>query len=252
MFNTEFDMLEGRLEYLNQSVDYFVMVEGNTSFTRVPKTLNWLGSQPRYQKYLHKILYFPCAVNVNNPMFANPWAVEEYQRNHISYGLQFFPDDAVVLISDVDEIPNKQTLNTTINQLSASVPAVAPLQDYYWYNFNQKQQDPWYGTVVTTKGHLKKSSPETLRKNRWSLPTVADGGWHLSWWCDIQAVQKKIREFSHQEFNNDQYNTPEIISQRMMRGEDMFGRPNPMIQTNLDQLPQDFREIFEKYSKSRV
>lgn len=50
------------------------------------------------------------------------------------------------------------------------------------------------------------------------------GGWHFSFLGDIRFISDKINDFSHQEFNNEEFNTPEKIQEAIENGLDMFGR----------------------------
>ena len=59
IFFNEYDILEGRLEYLYDVVDYFVIVEMDVSFNGNPKPMNFSNNIHRYRKYADKILYFP-------------------------------------------------------------------------------------------------------------------------------------------------------------------------------------------------
>ena len=59
IFFNEFDILEGRLEYLYDHVDYFVIVESNLTFSGNTKPLYFMNNMSRYKKYLDKVLYFP-------------------------------------------------------------------------------------------------------------------------------------------------------------------------------------------------
>ena len=62
-FFRELDLLEGRLEYLYDSVDYFVIVEADITFACKKKPLNFLNNIKRYKKYLDKIVYQPITID---------------------------------------------------------------------------------------------------------------------------------------------------------------------------------------------
>ena len=57
MFFNEFDILEGRLEYLYDVVDRFVIVESNRSHSCKTKPLYLKENMSRYKKYKDKITH---------------------------------------------------------------------------------------------------------------------------------------------------------------------------------------------------
>jgi len=54
---------------------------------------------------------------------------------------------------------------------------------------------------------------------------IQDGGWHFSYTGGYEAIAKKIRSFSHQEFNEAAYTSADHIKRCIARGDDLFGRP---------------------------
>ena len=55
-FFNELDILEIRLNELNQVVDKFVLVEANRTFTNQKKPLYFQENKTRYQQFLPKII----------------------------------------------------------------------------------------------------------------------------------------------------------------------------------------------------
>jgi beta-1,4-mannosyl-glycoprotein beta-1,4-N-acetylglucosaminyltransferase len=259
MFFNEYDILEGRMEYLYDLVDYFVIVETNITHSGNPKPLNYLANISRYKKYSDKILYFPFATNPDKFNFtikptecdfkAPQWIMENIQRNYMSKGLELFDSDAIVLISDVDEIPNKEAIRLALQHVNQETPALTLVQDMFYYNLKQKQVKPWAGPVVTTNGFLRSKLPQWFRDNRWALPGVPNGGWHLSYWGSAEQIQHKVQNFAHQEFNNEQFNSLEHIKKQMSTGQDLYKREdNPFVPVDKTILPKDFLNIFDRYT----
>ena len=56
--NNELDMLELRLNILNDYVDYFVIVEATETFTGVDKPLYYQLNKERFSEFEHKIIHF--------------------------------------------------------------------------------------------------------------------------------------------------------------------------------------------------
>ena len=52
---------------------------------------------------------------------------------------------------------------------------------------------------------------------------VAFGGWHLSYFGDIDFIIKKIQSFAHQEYNNDNYLNKEKLKNAIEKGINFIG-----------------------------
>ena len=108
-FFNELDLLEIRLNILDAKVDRFVLVEATTTFTGQKKELNFEKNKSQFEKFLPKITYV--VVNdmpkVEN---GNAWALERFQRDAIMRGLSNCSDEDIVIISDLDEIPNLEKI----------------------------------------------------------------------------------------------------------------------------------------------
>ena len=273
MFFNEFDLLEGRIEYLYDTVDYFVIVENDTAHGGAPKELNYAANISRYRKYQKKILYFPMSTDrtrynwkLQPPKNSLPdigtyspsMAMDIDQRNYISNALKLFKSTDIVMISDLDEIPNKLAIKTAIKNVNSKLPAVALIQDMFYYNLKQKQSTPWAGTIITTVGSITEKTPQWFRRNRWQLPNIRDAGWHLSYWNTIQNIQHKIKNFAHQEYNIPEFTDLEKIAERVKNGRDLFDRENAPEHARItfesvdrNTLPQDFLNVFSKYEPNQ-
>jgi len=260
-FNKELDLLDARFEYLNDVVDYFLIVEADITFSGMPREFSYIKNISRYRKYSNKILYFPVSIDTSNLDFTKKvdhfdptsaaWFVEKTQRNHFISALQLFNDSDIVLINDIDEIPSKNAIQSAIRSLSNDMPMIVCQQQMFYYNFNQVQKDLWDGTIVTSVDQIKKLTAEGVRSKRMSLPYVGNGGWHLSNWMTAEEIQEKIKSFSHQEFNKEQYTNIDIIRDNLKSGRDFLGRKfNEFIPFDQQTLPEDFRNIFLKTVKS--
>ena len=94
-------LLDTRLNILNEYVDHFVIVEGNKTWQNNPKKLRF--NLDNFQKFKNKIIYIPVE---DLPEGDDPYKRENHQRNAISRGLKNASDDDIIIISDLDEIPN--------------------------------------------------------------------------------------------------------------------------------------------------
>jgi beta-1,4-mannosyl-glycoprotein beta-1,4-N-acetylglucosaminyltransferase len=69
------------------------------------------NNKDKFSEYLHKIIHI--IVKYNIPTTGNPWDVENYQRNCINIGIKKLNlnNDDIIIISDLDEIPDSNTIN---------------------------------------------------------------------------------------------------------------------------------------------
>lgn len=111
-FFNELELLQMRLAELDDVVDYFVIVEGSTSYTGKPKPLFLAANINEFEKYKDKIIHivldkFP---EPKGDRSKDHWEREIFSRNCFMRGLKHCHSDDIILISDVDEIPRKETL----------------------------------------------------------------------------------------------------------------------------------------------
>ena len=258
IFFNEFDVLEGRLEYLYDHVDYFVLVESNLTHSGQIKPMHFMDNMDRYKKYQDKILYYPyIAVQdqfnfdhlpVNDHDFgAGSWQMENAQRNHISEALKRFSDTDIVMISDVDEIPHHDAINIAQNSFSDVWPIFVFKQDYFYYNFRQKMPNPWFGTVISTNRFIQHLTPQGARNIKTDIAWIDNAGWHLTYWGTPEQIKTKVQSFAHQELNTEQFTDPDYIRQQIQAGRDLYNRE--VVQTvPVDPLtiPSDIYNIFAR------
>ena len=94
-------LLDIRFNILNDYVDYFVIIEGNKTWQNNDKKLRF--DINKFQKFKDKIIYIPVE---DMPDGDNPYLRENFQRNCISKGILKAQDEDLIIISDLDEIPN--------------------------------------------------------------------------------------------------------------------------------------------------
>lgn len=198
MFYNEYDVLELRLEVLDKYVDKFILVEAEVNHVGGPKELFFEKNKDRYSKWLHKIEHVVVKAS-ESPTDENPWTREKYQRECVLRGLADVPDHAIVMISDVDEIPDMTKI--PFEKLPHIVSSVHMWMFQYSFDYIFTGE-PWIGTVITTCELIKRTGPNYLRDNRWKFPVLEYSGWHLSSFGNAQHVLNKLRTFAHALDNN--------------------------------------------------
>ena len=240
LFYNEMDMLHLHLEELYDVVDKFVLVESTTTFVGNPKELFFEKHRDRYSKYLDKIVH---VVVDDTPKMNNPWNAERFQRDAIDRGLSQIDlnDHDIIIIGDVDEIPDVDTLSR-LHEEGLARPMSLEM-DFYYYNFKCRNVDKWYhGKVVPFKVYKQYPQPDNIRRSK--CDTVEKGGWHLSYFGTPEFISNKLTNFSHQEYNNPTYNDTEIIKKRVEEGGYLFGRPDSKFeQVETTYLPKNYTLI---------
>ena len=117
-------LLNFRLNYLSNYVDKFVISEANYTHSGSSKKLNFNIND--YPKFKNKIIYIPVIrkpeglhkVNlkknnneVNSKIILNGYLRENFQRNELQNGLTDAGPNDLIIISDLDEIPNLEEIN---------------------------------------------------------------------------------------------------------------------------------------------
>ena len=120
-FFNELELLDIRLNTLDPYVDKFVLVEAAKTQTLMDKPFVFEENKEKFNKYLNKITHVKlekedCPTGDFNRI-NHDWGMENFQRDSAKRGLEMIegmkPDD-VVLISDLDEVPNLKEIKTNV------------------------------------------------------------------------------------------------------------------------------------------
>ena len=245
IFFNELDLLEIRLNELNDVVDKFVLVEADRTFQNKPKPFIFEENKERFAKFLDKIIHikltkYPFFIPIINPF--SPWKLEFYQRDSILKGLVNCNSDDVILISDVDEIPNSNVLKQLLDKGVSKIHGLK--MDMFMYFLNNKliydggsnmtkeesKDGIWHCTALLPY-KLLKNRPYRIRKiimrtkRRGEVyEIIANAGWHFTYLGGVKKIIQKLEAFSHTEYNLQQYKDEKNILDLIQNGKDLFGR----------------------------
>lgn len=223
LFFNELDLLEIRLHELNDIVDLFVLVESSQTFTGKKKRFVFEDNAGMFSEFLPKIK----VVHAPESSFAVPMEREGYQRNCMMQGLSEVPDEAIVMVSDVDEIPRATVLKNELfpprwlRYKAGHNPFVPLHQPMYMYALNGFYTSKWHGTVMMPKWFLRDKLKGDCHKARLSRRhgiLVREAGWHFSWLGKADRIIEKVKAYSHQELNNPVLTDKSRIEKRMASG----------------------------------
>ena len=232
-FFNELDLLEFRLKLLNDHVDNFVIAESNLTHSGQPKPFYFEANKGRFEPWKEKIIYLPVKQNTEGLVFDNEtsynpqsaaWKLENGQRNALGEAASVIADDDLILLSDLDEIPDPALLGK-INPANGPV-ALSMLFHYYFLNCQNIGNERWWnGTIASTGKQFKATTAQKLRDKRNELPVVKKAGWHFSYLGGLKKIKEMIRSFAHTEFNKEEFLDDKNILEAMEQGKDIFKRP---------------------------
>ena len=223
MYFDEDLLLDIRLNSLNNFVKKFVITEATYTHNGTKKKLNF--DITKFKKFKDKIIYLVVdeqPTNVLNliqgeseeqrgeKLILNGMARDYFQRENLARGINEASDDDLILISDLDEIPNLNQVNFT----NIKNNIVIFEQKMFYYKLNLCYEDyPWLGTKAVKKKNF--ISPQWLRNikgkkySKWRIDTlfsrkkytnllfVKDGGWHFTCLRTAEELEKKLLNFAH-------------------------------------------------------
>ena len=246
MYFDEDLVLDIRLNTLNEVVDKFVIVEGTLDHAGNKKKLNF--DIKKFSKFKKKIKYItvddlPKEVKFFKKNWAPDWHRENAHRNKLELGYSDLSDEDLIMISDIDEIPNPKKINEfNINNKYGCFLQMNFQSKINLLNLNISE---WEGTKICQKKNLK--SPQWLRNIKlkkypfWKFykpkqpQIISNGGWHFSFLKTPEDISKKIKSYVHQELNITEYNDVNNIKKRISDGKDIFDREFNYSKIDVDQ-----------------
>lgn len=217
MYFDEDMLLDIRLNILDKYVKKFIICEAEYNHNGLPKKLNF--NIEKFKKFKDKIIYLPLNEQPkdlilkkkleldNSSILDNALKRENFQRNYLSNEIQKFSDEDLIIVSDIDEIPNLEKFQYK-NKITIF------MHKMFYYKLNLIYPNfLWPGSKICKKKHL--ISPQWLRnvktkiypqwridvlfsnKKYYDLDIVNDGGWHFTNIKTAEQINHKMKNFLH-------------------------------------------------------
>ena len=220
MFFDENMMLDLRLNVLDKYVSKFIICESKFNHNGQKKELNF--NINNFSKFKSKIEYYVVEDQPNNlkkinsedsikqkesKILDNALIIENYQRNFTYSRVKKFDEEDLILVNDLDEIPNLE-----IFKYQKKITIF--IQKMFYFKFNLMYPNiQWTGSKICKKKHL--INPQWLRniKTRkyplWRLDIlfskkkynniqiINDGGWHFTNIKNPDEIHHKMKNFLH-------------------------------------------------------
>ncbi len=266
-FFNEIDILKLRLNILDPLVDRFVIEEATVTFSGEPKELCFEKNRELFREFLPKIEYI--VVDDSPPDIATHLR-DKYQKNALVRGLEKASDRDVILLSDVDEIPNPKVLSRIIAEFDPDkIYHLAQRMFYCFLNMEEMsgsllsitgefpgvERKMWLGTKVFSRKSIPTKGIIELREASVTAPEavrVADGGWHFGYMgssrdTDVsRRISTKVTAAAHQEYNDQ--DTLAEARDKLILGRDIFGRDARFARVEVDEsYPEYLLEHLEEY-----
>ena len=223
MYFDEDLLLDLRLHTLNKFVKKFVITEATYTHNGNKKKLNF--DIEKFKKFKDKITYIIVDDQPDNikpllkneakhkrgeKLILNGMARDYYQRENLLKGIKEAEENDLIIISDLDEIPNLSQLN--FNEIGNNIVIFEQKMFYYKLNLFYEEYT-WQGTKAVKRKNF--ISPQWLRNikgkkySKWRLDTffskkkysnllfVKDGGWHFTCLRSPEELEKKLLNFAH-------------------------------------------------------
>ena len=286
MFFDEELLLDLRLNILDKYVDKFIITEATYMHSGKSKKLNF--DINKFSKFKEKIIYNVIdkqpsnLVSINKEddkettgkkLINNSNKREHYQREMALKSLGEADPDDIILINDVDEIPNLKN----VDFMKVNKKLIIFKQKMFCYKFNLLYEGIcWHGSRACKKKDF--ISPQWLRDTKhkkypmWRLDTlfskikyssihyVENGGWHFTNIKTPEDIEKKYLNFlHHQDFEYSKLKLEDI--RRIVKNKKIlydynadqrnykWGSSKSLTKIPLYEMPEYINKNKEKYDK---
>ena len=220
MYYDEDLVLDIRLNILDKYVSKFVICEADFNHNGTRRNLKF--DIKKFPKFKEKIIYLPLNHQPNNlrifnekdshniknsKILDNALLRENFQRNFLQKEISKFHDEDLIIISDLDEIPNLKNFvyKSKINLFE---------QKMFFYKLNLVQNNfIWYGSRACKKKNL--ITPQWIRNIKskkyplWkfyilfskkkynNINFIKNGGWHFTNIKNPKEIDLKLKNYLH-------------------------------------------------------
>jgi beta-1,4-mannosyl-glycoprotein beta-1,4-N-acetylglucosaminyltransferase len=286
MYFDEDLLLDLRLNTLDNYVSKFVITEATYTHNGAKKKLKF--NINNFKKFKEKIEYIVVDTQPPNILpidkddglekkgekqIFNGYARDNYQRNKLAEGINEAAENDIIIISDLDEIPNL----TNIKFENIKNKIIQFKQKMFYYKFNLYYPEfHWYGSKACKKKNL--ISPQWLRnikskkyskfrldlifnKRKYSdIYYVLDGGWHFTCIRTPKDLEYKFLNFAHHyEFEQSGLDVKKlkklILEKKIMydhkldqANTEKWGGKSKLKTISISELPSYIGQNIEKYS----
>lgn len=270
-FKNELDVLEIRLGTIGHLIDRFVIAEATVDQRGRPKPLVFPQHRERFAPWLDRIEYVVVDDMPTGDRHEDDVARERFQRDAVMRGMPGLRPDDVVYLSDLDEIPYPQELESVLDQVADTGTGSRFAMDLHVYALNWRWLDRGcrIGTLGAALPGRKLLDLGPCGAVLWdreveSMPGVR--GWHLTYQGDVETLRSKMTgmmdafyeqlvpdDWKARGVGPEHFLTDEWIQGSIDTGRDIYAREyRPSEWVGLDQLPPYVQENAERFAHMLV
>lgn len=266
-FSNELLILEIRLNTLDPVVDKFVLVESpyTSSGRKKPLYYNQAKDRPEFAKFKDKIIH----IIVEDMPLTNYWKNENrqkllkreympttgksptgiwqnevFQRSCIKRGLTNIQPDDIILVSDVDEIPNPDIFPIIKTKQK---PCVLRQKDFYYYlNCRCKKRDVLAASFCRGRDFVD-GQLVRIPQSKIEREIIDNGGWHFSYLMTTEEIIIKIESLSVVKYDTEIFKDKNKIIKRIKAKKDIYGRKKMQLSIEPLDAPKYVMENLEKF-----
>ena len=223
MYFDEDLLLDIRLNTLNKHIKKFVIAEATYTHNGNQKKLKF--DINKFSKFKDKIIYIIVDKKPENilelmpddsdekkgeKLILNGMARDYFQRENLTRGISDAADNDLIMISDLDEIPNLDQIK--LSNINNNILIFEQKMFYYKLNLFYEEYK-WLGTKAVKR--KKFLSPQWLRNIKgkaypfWRIDTlfskkkysnlkfINNGGWHFTCMRTPEDLENKMLNFAH-------------------------------------------------------
>ena len=276
-FFNELDLLEIRLKLLDNIVDKVVLVESTRTFTLSKKKLFYRENEDRYKKYKNKIIHIivddsPALFNkffIHKPknifwllknkksIFLNAHDIDFYQKNQVFKGLKNCNENDILILSDLDEIPNPSIFEDLEALKKGNLALELDLHCYFLngkvFNKENEKNIKWIGPSITQfknfrSFHDERTEARNLFKDDRKSTKIQNAGWHFTYLGGLKSLNLKIKSTAHTELNTRTINTEKNLKKLINSGVFVGNQKWKAIYRPLESIfPNYLCNIFHEY-----
>jgi len=260
-FLNEKELVELRIKYLNDIIDYFVIIEADVTHTGKEKNWNFpdiLNNE--LKEFSHKIKYHKMHLDLEKAereksknyvggTWGRSFKADNMQRNYIKNACKEFSFNDIIIISDLDEIPSKEKISFVKSCDFKTIAPIAFDQSLFHLNCNYLSLEKWIGSVIVTKQLLDNYEPQVFRDHKNRISRFIEAGWSFSSFGGVKRIKEKFEAFAHEEYNKAEYTSEEHIRKSAELGVDLFYREVEKKKIGKDFFPKDLLKLMEQNPK---
>lgn len=244
-FFDELVLLEIRLKELYPAVDRFVLVEATHTHSGKPKPLYYDEAKDGevFAPFKDKIIHIIFEMDPD----PDRWVNENAQRNAIAKGLSKAKPDDIIVISDIDEIVSRRTVEV-IKQSQAPTRLLMKFF-YYYFNCRAQREDWFFAACCRFRDYKDAQLLRMGNNNGYHKNVITNAGWHFSYLVSPAQIPKKLEAFAHSEYDTDYYKNIDRLKKCVEDNEDIFARPDMRFRIEPLDAPECVMKDRQKYKE---